>query len=186
MDKHYLSFGGGVNSVAMLLLLLEKKEYDSEVVFVDTGCEYPETYEYVDMVNKKIFPVTILRSADYTSDKLDLYEHCIKYRMVPIMQIRWCTSLHKIKPLHTYFEKPCFVDIGIATEEAKRQRVSTTAGLENCYPLIEHGISRDGCIDIISAHGLPIPRKSGCSFVPCRPRGRSERCATYTLSYSVS
>jgi len=44
-DRHYLSFGGGVNSVAMLLMLLDTKEYEFEAVFVDTGCEYPETYE---------------------------------------------------------------------------------------------------------------------------------------------
>lgn len=37
---------------------------------------------------------------------------------------------------------------------------------EYWYPLIEWGIDRDGCKDIIQAAGLPIPPKSACYFCP--------------------
>jgi hypothetical protein len=32
--------------------------------------------------------------------------------------------------------------------------------------LIENEVNRKGCIDIIKAHGLPEPRKSGCFICP--------------------
>lgn len=46
--KKYLSFGGGVNSVAMMLMLLDQKD-DFEAIFVDHGTDWPETYEYFEM-----------------------------------------------------------------------------------------------------------------------------------------
>jgi len=53
--KKYLSMGFGVNSVAAYLL----GDFD-EAIFVDTGTEYPETYEYIEWF-KEIYPVTILK-----------------------------------------------------------------------------------------------------------------------------
>ena len=47
--KNYLSFGGGVNSVALMLWLIEH-DIEFEAVFADHGGDYPETYEYVDML----------------------------------------------------------------------------------------------------------------------------------------
>ncbi|RLC23031.1 MAG: hypothetical protein DRH93_08360 [Deltaproteobacteria bacterium] len=49
--KNYLSFGGGVNSVAMMLLLLDQKA-EFEAIFVDHETDWPETYEYFDMFQK--------------------------------------------------------------------------------------------------------------------------------------
>jgi len=50
--KNYLSFGGGVNSVALYLYLLDQK-VEFEAVFVDHGTDWPETYDYVEMFKKK-------------------------------------------------------------------------------------------------------------------------------------
>ena len=47
--KEYLSFGGGVNSTALMLLLLDEG-IEFESVFVNHGGDYPETYEYVTCV----------------------------------------------------------------------------------------------------------------------------------------
>jgi len=149
----------------MLLMLLDTKEYEFEAVFVDTGCEYPETYEYVEMVNRDIYPIKIIDSGA-THHGRNLLLHCIRLNIVPVVMRRWCTADFKIGPLHKYFEKPCYVDIGIALEEKHRQRVSIKPGIEHCYPLIENGIDREGCKRIIASHGLPIPRKSGCWICP--------------------
>ena len=68
--RNYLSFGGGVNSVAMHLYLLEHgKEHgigDFEAVFVDHGTDWPETYEYLNMFQDRLKkrghkPVTVLK-----------------------------------------------------------------------------------------------------------------------------
>lgn len=45
-DSFYLSFGGGVNSTALYLHLLELGQ-EFEAVYVDHGTDYPETAEYV-------------------------------------------------------------------------------------------------------------------------------------------
>jgi len=57
--KEYLSFGAGVNSVALLLLLQDQgREFES--VFSDHRCEYPETYEYLDYLKDLGFEITRL------------------------------------------------------------------------------------------------------------------------------
>ncbi|MBA7655929.1 hypothetical protein ES703_63840 [subsurface metagenome] len=60
--KKYLSLGGGVNSVAMLLLLLDAGER-FEVVFCDTGLELPETYNYINLIDHEIAPVTTIKGS---------------------------------------------------------------------------------------------------------------------------
>lgn len=166
--KNYLSYGGGVNSVAMYLLLCDEG-IDFEPIFVNHGTDYPETYEYFDMfsewADKKGYPkITILNPIVQGSDTL--YNHCLKYKMVPSIMNRWCTSKWKIRPIMKYCETPCFQNIGIDFGERKRARISTNKGVENRYPLIEHELCRDDCKDIIKRHGLPVPMKSGCYICP--------------------
>ena len=156
--KKYLSFGGGVNSVA-LMLLLEDEGVDFEAVFANHHCDYPDTYEYIDMLIAKGHKITIL-------DTGDLYEQCVKYRKIPSRWMRWCTQDHKVKPLHKYFDKPSTIYLGIAAEESHRAKDSRNPDIINEFPLIDYGIDRDGCIEIITKHGLPIPKKSGCYFCP--------------------
>jgi len=157
--KNYLSFGGGVNSVAMYLYLVEQG-VDFEAVFVDHGTDWPETYEYVDWF-KKIFQLTILKPNEGS-----LYDYSYRYKMVPQLHPRWCTRLFKITQLTKYYQKPCFQMIGIDWGERHRARISIEKSAENRYPLIEAGINRQGCIDVIKRWGLPVPRKSGCFICP--------------------
>lgn len=60
MTKEYLSFGGGVNSVA-LYLLLEQKGVEFEAIFVNHETDYPETYEYVDYLRDQGFKITEIK-----------------------------------------------------------------------------------------------------------------------------
>lgn len=164
-DRYYISFGGGVNSVAMTLWMLDRKMPFEEILFVDTGCEFPETYEYLKMFSEKVQAVKVIDSAEYNYGR-NLYQECVKYSMVPAPRLRWCTASWKVAPLIANVTKPCFQVIGIAAEEAKRVRLSKDEGLENYYPLVENNIDRNGCVEIIKAHGLPVPRKSGCWLCP--------------------
>jgi len=45
--KKYLSYGGGVNSTAHMILL-KKQGIECEAVFADHGGDYPETYEHLE------------------------------------------------------------------------------------------------------------------------------------------
>jgi len=155
--KNYLSFGGGVNSWAALLL----GGFD-EVIFCDTGCEYPETYDYLDKFAGK-FNITILKPKRYGSD---LYQYCWDRNMVPTIYPRWCTVEYKIKPFAQHVEKPCFKNLGFATDESHRAKLSIEDGIEHRFPLLENEISRKKCKEIIQDHGLPIPHRSKCYICP--------------------
>ncbi len=160
--KHYLSFGGGVNSVA-LYLLMQDLGMEFEAVYVDHGADWPETAEYVETFRKK-YPVTII-TPEYKGCK-SILEYCQKYSETPSRRFRWCTGKFKVRPINKYFQSPCFVHLGVDAGEAHRARFASEGGRENRYLLLEHGINRDGCKDIIKKHGLSVPIKSGCFFCP--------------------
>lgn len=166
--KKYLSFGGGVNSVAMMLMLLDQKE-DFEAIFVDHGTDWPETYEYFEMFQEWLKdhghdPITVLKPD--VQGYGNLYDYYWKYKMVPSFMYRICSDKFKVRVVHKYVEKPCFMLIGFDTDEQKRAKISITKGIENRFPLLENEVSRDGCKKIIADHGLPIPMKSGCYICP--------------------
>ena len=60
--RRYLSFGGGVNSTALMLWLLDQG-IDFEAVYADHGCDWPETRAYVAMLTERSLQT---READQT------------------------------------------------------------------------------------------------------------------------
>lgn len=166
----YLSYGGGVNSTA-LLLLMEDEGVEFEAVFVDHGGDYPETYQYVAMLQERGHAITVIRPKAYGEFE-GLYDYCEASRMVPVRIMRWCTDHFKMRPLYEYFERPAEVLVGIDAGESRRAKDSRDKQLSNIFPLVDRGIDRAGCEAIIEAHGLPIPKKSGCWFCPFQRRSQ--------------
>jgi len=172
--KHYLSFGAGVNSVALHLLMIDEK-YDFESVFINHGTDWPETYEYFGIFQSWLItnghkPVTVIKP-DFGCCS-SLIEYCIQKTMLPHTRLRWCTSRFKVEPFQKYVTTPCFVHIGIDADESKRAKISSTNGMENRYLLLEHNIDRDGCKELIVSHGLPVPPKSGCFICPFQKKSQ--------------
>lgn len=170
--RNYLSFGGGVNSVALHLLLLDQG-VDFESVFVHHGTDWPETYEYVAgfqwwLKANGHMPITILNATmrrngkEYTS----LINYCQEENKIPQQFPRWCTGDWKKDHVSKYAEKPCFMFIGIAADESHRAKISSQGRIEYRWPLIESEIDRKGCKQIIKDHKLPVPKKSGCFICP--------------------
>ena len=166
--KKYLSFGGGVNSVAMHLILLDQED-DFEAIFVDHGTDWPETYEYLKMFQGWLKDhghnlITVLKPDVGGYD--NLYDYYFHYKMAPSFMYRICSDKFKVRVVNKYVEKPCFMMIGFDTGEAKRAKISITKGIENRFPLLENEIGRDECKEIIIDRGLPVPMKSGCYICP--------------------
>jgi len=166
--KNYLSFGGGVNSVAMHLLLINRG-WEFESVFVDHGTDWPETYEYLEMFNcwlqeRDFEPVTILKPDVEGFD--NLYDFCDLKSIIPSMMFRWCTDKFKVSVLSNYYKKPCFNNLGIDFGESHRAKLNHKRGIENRFPLIEFRLDRVGCCLFIEDRGLPVPMKSGCFICP--------------------
>jgi len=164
--RNYLSFGGGVNSVAMMLLLLDEGvKFEAVYVWMP---DWPETHEYLMMLEERGYPITVITGGETVKGikEGNLYEYAWLQRMMPYRHPRWCTVKFKIKPLMKYQKPPAFVNLGISMDESHRAKMSSINGIENRFPLIEREIDRNGCIEIIRSHGLPIPIKSGCYICP--------------------
>ncbi len=102
MTQHVVSFSGGKDSTALLLLMLEKGMPVDRVVNVDTTKEFPEIYEHIENVKRYISPVqieTIKIDYDYWFS-----EHVkTKGKMIgtrgygwPDFRNRWCTALKRL------------------------------------------------------------------------------------------
>ena len=185
--KSCLSFGAGVQTTALLVLIAEGKwPRPDAIVFADTGNEHDETYAYMSEVSGPFardngLDILALgpdwRTGHYAAD---LESYCIEHRMLPGTWVRWCTDRYKVRPILRYLKRvmgatsadPVESWIGISTDEKARARPSTADFQIKRYPLIERGYSREDCAGIISASGLPPAPKSGCWFCPFQKQSR--------------
>lgn len=182
--KNFLSFGGGVNSVALYIYFVNNG-IDFEAVFSDHGSDYPETYEYLKYFNKECVkrgwkPVTIVKGKykdKNMKEALNLYEYCLEKKIFPSMMFRWCTEKFKIRPVHDYVNnlledgEKCFMNIGIAYDESHRAKEpkNPPKWMRNKifkYPFVSDGITREDNICIIKTSGIKVPPKSGCYYCP--------------------
>lgn len=162
-----LSLGAGVNSTALLHVLLDEQMPLDEVVLADTGAEKPETYEYIE---KWIKPFLAEKGVPYTvvKPKTQLIERCLHGHKVPDRHFRWSTRDMKINPIKKYLKprKPVHVYLGICYDEIHRVKDSRIDWITNSWPLVDKRITRQDCVDILRRKGWEIPVKSGCFFCP--------------------
>ena len=168
--RKYLSHGAGVDSTALMLLLLnEDPKFES--VFIDHGGDYPETYEYVDYLIEKGYEITVLKPSVIAKKVRydNIYDYFWHYKSVPFRNYRICTDKFKIQTFNKYVEKPCIVYLGYDWSEydrARKPKTKSPKSIEYQYPLVEKRINRSQCKKIIRDHNLKVPRKSGCWFCP--------------------
>lgn len=167
--KYIVSYGGGINSTAMIVFLVKNKFPLDYVVFSDTGDEMPETYDYLKTMKKYLsrrnipFEIVRVRNKDSLSDR------CLRRRVIPSQMWRWCTRDMKVTPIHAFYRKQkshIYQYMGIDYGEVHRMKPPKVNYVTNLYPLIDYKINRDGCIKLIKEARLPIPVKSGCYFCP--------------------
>ena len=165
---HLLSYGGGVNSVALMVLLVSEGLPLDGVVFADTGGEIPETYAYLNVAREYLAPHGIPLMV-VAKTGLNLYETAWKRRVIPSTLWRWSTRDYKVTPiLRHYRTLGGHVNqyLAIARDEAHRMKDSRVDYVSNLYPLIERRLTREDCVTIITEAGLPTPPKSACFFCP--------------------
>lgn len=171
--KYILSFGGGLNSTALLVYLIKNKKPLDSIIFADTGNEFDYTYENVKFYQNyaKSFNIefSIVTNTKYNKD---LYTYCWDKKIIPSRMRRDCTTKFKVSPIRRFIKnkfgkKETFVFyIGISLEESHRMRDSDVKYIKNEYPLIDEKIDREGCKKLLEKENLPIPDKSGCFFCP--------------------
>ncbi|MGA8857031.1 MAG: phosphoadenosine phosphosulfate reductase family protein [Candidatus Bathyarchaeia archaeon] len=167
-DKYILSYGAGVNSTALMILLLRNRKPLDYVVFADTGSEVPETYRYLMIADRYLkehnVPLTIVRSNNGS-----LIDTCTRRRVIPSEVWRWSTRDYKITPIYRFYRSfDCHIQqyVGIASDEIERMKDSRADYVSNLFPLVDAKCTRTDCENIIRQEGLPLPVKSGCFFCP--------------------
>lgn len=169
--RYVLSYGGGINTVALMLLITQEKMPLDEVVFADTGGEVPETYDYLS-ISREYFkqhgiPFKTVQTLKHGKD--DLYGNSWNRHVIPSALWRWSTRDFKVRPIHRYYRSlGTHINqyMGIAYDEVERMKDSRVDYVTNLYPLIDRRITREDCVRIIKDSGLPVPVKSGCFFCP--------------------
>jgi hypothetical protein len=167
-SRHVLSFGCGVNTVALMVRLIARRMPFDEAVFADTGGELPETYSYLntarDYLEDHGIPLVTVKSRAGT-----LYATCQRREVIPSGIWRWSTRDYKVTPIHRYYRSlntHIFEYLGIAFDEITRMKRSRETYITSLFPLIDERLGRADCVKIIESAGLPVPVKSGCYFCP--------------------
>jgi 3'-phosphoadenosine 5'-phosphosulfate sulfotransferase (PAPS reductase)/FAD synthetase len=192
------SFGGGVQSMAVLVLQAQGKlpeAYDA-FVFANVGedSENPATLAYVENVAKPFaekhgikFIEVQKRRRNGELDTLYQFVHREKNSVsLPIRMAngapgnRNCTGTFKINVIDRWIKKAGYshsiIGIGISTDEFLRARDeqwhASDYGVQKRreHPLITLRLNRAQCQQIIQEAGLPLPPKSACWWCPFKKR----------------
>ena len=160
-DTRIFSFGGGVQSVACLVLAAQGRINFKRFVFSNVGdkAEHPATIEYLRNVarpyaEKHGIEMIEVYKKSRSGDKVDMYEKLLSSQRsidIPIRMSngapgrRSCTIDYKIKPVAAYHksigatkDKPGVLGIGISMDEFQRMRSSSMIPWQILeYPLID-------------------------------------------------
>lgn len=179
-----VSYGGGINSAAVVVGLVERGEHPDLVLFSDTGGERPETYAHINMMfdwckHRGIQCVTV-RNEPESGDKT-LEENCLRRKELPSLAygFKGCSVKWKRQPMDRFLKRhwePSVAAlkrgeritriIGIDAGETKRKKLPPDKLFEYRYPLVEWGWDRAACVAAITEAGLQVPPKSSCFFCP--------------------
>ena len=166
---NWLSYGGGVNSTALAILMAQGKVPGVDlwrIVFADTHDERPETYAFT---HNRFVPW--LRTHGKVLEVVSAWEGVLerweRLSVTGCKVLRSCSNESKIQPIRRHIQAHGNQDqdiqlIGIAADESHRAKERDGKR----YPLVEMDIDRDGCIKIIEDTGLCVPIKSGCWHCP--------------------
>src|ERR1700688_704068 len=93
-----LSYGGGVNTSALMIMLVRRRMPFDVAVFADTGAELPETYEYLAVAREYLdrhgVELKVVKSKNGT-----LYDTCKRRKVFPSKIWRWSTRDYKVRPI---------------------------------------------------------------------------------------
>ena len=165
--RNICGISGGKDSSALAVYMRDKVP-DMEYFFCDTGAELPETYKYLAklevVLGKKIAKLNSKRGFDHYFE--------IFRGTLPSPQMRWCTSLLKIKPLEDWIgEEEVTSYVAIRADESNRKGyISTKPNIRTVFPFVDDGVDHAGVIRILEDAGINLPEyyewrtRSGCYF----------------------
>ena len=185
-----ISYGGGVQSTAMIVLAIQGKIDYEVALFSNVGddSEHPASLRYVREIMQPFaaqhgFPVHELipmRRGEPTSIWNEITREGSNRNVIPVYGdigaplSRTCTVDFKVKTVGRWLRAQgatktdkALVAIGISTDEIERAgRGKDEPNQTRTYPLIDLMLNRNDCEVVIREAGLPVPPKSSCFFCP--------------------
>ncbi len=166
--KHVVALSGGKDSAALAVYLKKTlPDVEMEYVLTDSGCELPETYDYLDRIRAMLnIDITVIRT------ERD-FDYWLKYYngVLPSPQSRWCTRHLKIEPYEKYLcDSLTYSYIAIRADEDRQGYQNNGGNIVPVYPFIEDNIVLQDVIEILKNSGLGLPEyykwrnRSGCYF----------------------
>lgn len=178
-----LNYGGGVQTVAMCVLVAQGKLPRPErILIADTSWEAATTWDYLDEhVRPMLAGIGLsVEVAPHSLATVDLYDKngvTLMPVFTPTGKLQsFCSNEWKLRVVRRYLrsvgygpECPIRNWIGYTTDEAHRLRVSDSQWANNHYPLcFDVPMRRADCRRLIRDFGLPVPHKSACYMCPHR------------------
>jgi 3'-phosphoadenosine 5'-phosphosulfate sulfotransferase (PAPS reductase)/FAD synthetase len=169
---YWLSYGGGVNSTALAIMLVRGKlpNYTPfRVLFADTQDEIEGTYDYIfrhfmPWLRKNGHTLEITRDCEGVLERWE------RLSVTGSRLFRECSNHAKIQPINRHIDAEGLPEdehlLGIHVEESHRATLERANERKKNFPLVELEIDQAGCEEIILAEGLPVPPKSGCWHCP--------------------
>lgn len=185
--KYIVSFSGGKDSTAMLLRLVEENKPIDEIVFCDTGKEFPDMLNHIRKVEEYIDrPITVLKPEKSFDDifinqkrnQSSEYSELNGYGW-PSMNRRWCTTMLKKDVFKKYIKNKYsdnyYIYIGLAYDEQKR--VIKNKDKHIIYPLCEWKMTEANCLQYCCDKGFDwnglykIFKRVSCYLCPLQSKG---------------
>jgi len=193
LSVRIFSYGGGVQSTAVLVLASQGKVQYDHFLFANVGedSEHPDTLEYfrdIALPFAKEHGLDLQEVRKYRKGEIETIRGLIfgERRTIPIPAYlnsgkpgnRSCTIDFKIKVIDRWVKNHIekrgvfTIGLGISIDEWKRARNEPKKKIykglwkEIEYPLLDMRISRKDCLKAIQSAGLPNPPKSSCYFCP--------------------
>lgn len=181
------SSGGGIQSTAIAVLIwqgkLPKPDYS---IMIDTGYESARTINYIHRVAQpKLAEVGVnfelIDASKYTNVNIMADGHC----NIPAFRKNedgtvskfstHCNGTWKQQVMKRWLRERgverCEDWVGISTDESRRAGKQTgLKWIENRYPLIDLGLSRTDCVNLIKDAGWEMPLRTSCVMCPLRTK----------------
>lgn len=154
MLEQVVSLSGGKDSTAMLFLMLEHGERIDDIIYFDTGWEYPEMEEHIEKI-ERLSGLNITKLHPEKSFDYWMFDHA-RTRGAHIGEkgygwarpnARWCTSI-KTHTIDAYLKGRDVIQcVGIAADEQRRIR-------DKRYPLVEWNITERAALEYCYSLGF--------------------------------
>ncbi len=171
-ERHLLALSGGKDSAALAVYMREKYPHLAmEYVFIDSGCELPETYEYLDRI-RAILDIEIITIRSRRN-----FEYWLKIfkGVLPAPHNRWCTRLLKLDPYNEWIKQNCHETIvynyvGLRSDEDREGYQPSSHNIISVHPFVQDGLAINDIKRILDDIGIGLPdyyswrQRSGCYF----------------------